>query len=596
MIKNSIFSIIKVTVFIVAVSLFSSVFAQNSKFTIVIDAGHGGHDPGAIGKITREKDINLAVALQLGELIATNYNNVKVVFTRTSDKYLTLQERAAIVNTNHADLFISIHTNAAKSTAATGTESFTLGLAKSKGNLDVAMRENAVMLLEDDYKSKYKGFDPTSVDSYIMFEFMQDKYIDRSVSIASDIQNHFKNYAGRSDRGVRQAGFWVLYQSACPSVLVEVGFISNPAEEKYLASGGGQKQIAESIYKAFVGFKYEHDKKSGKSSKKSFNETESIKIEEVGRNDKAADGVEAPLKSVVANTKDAVVPVSEIAKPTIEKSSKSTKVDKKNKQENENITLNKETENKKVESKQVESKQVDNKQTATKQAESKKTENLPVESKIENKQTAGKPTEKISTDNKKSDIKSVTKNEVKSEKIAKDTDIIADSFSKVKPKVGNETIAQSKLNKETEDAETEEVKTESKSTVKVDDNVTVDIQIVKPNPVIPKQKPISAEKKQYVDLRAYDAATVQPVYKVQLFSISRKLKTNAAEFRGIRNADFYIENGMYKYTIGSDTKYDVISKLRKEMLSVFPDAFTIAFLGKTKIPINEAIKLSNKNK
>ncbi len=565
--KNSIFSIIKVTVFIITVSLMSTIVAQNSKFTVVIDAGHGGHDPGAVGKITREKEINLAVALQLGELIATNYSNVKVVFTRTTDKYLTLQERANIVNTNHADLFISIHTNAAKSTSAFGTESFTLGLAKSKGNLDVAMRENAVMLLEDDYKSKYKGFDPTSVDSYIMFEFMQDKYIDRSVSIASDIQNHFKNFAGRSDRGVRQAGFWVLYQSACPSVLIEVGFISNPAEEKYLASGGGQKQIAESIYKAFVGFKYEYDKKSGKSSKKSFNETESIKIDEVGRNDKNVDGVAAPLKSVVANTKDAVVPVSEIAKPPIEKPNTPEKVDKKNKQENENSSVAKQTDSKQNVSKQTVSKQTDSKQSAN-----------------------------IQSDNKKSESKSLAKNDIKSEKIAKDTDIISNSFSKEKPKVEKEPTVEIQLTKETDENDAEEVKSENKSITKTNTKENVDIEPVKTTTAIPKQKPISAEKKQFVDLRAYEAATEQPIYKVQLFSISRKLKTNAAEFRGIRNADFYIENGMYKYTIGSDTKYEVIAKLRKELLSVFPDAFTIAFLGKTKIPINDAIKLSNKNK
>ncbi len=406
--EKNIFSIIKVTVFIIAVTLMHSVIAQNSKFTVVIDAGHGGHDPGAIGKISREKDINLSVALQLGELIGTNYNNVKVVFTRTTDKYLTLQERAHIVNNNHADLFISIHTNSAKSTSATGTESFTLGLAKTKGNLDVAMRENAVMLLEDDYKSKYKGFDPTSVDSYIMFEFMQDKYIDRSISIASEIQNHFKNFAGRSDRGVRQAGFWVLYQSACPSVLVELGFISNPAEEKYLASNGGQKQLAESIYKAFVGFKYEYDKKSGKSAKKSFNETESIKIDDVGRYDKRADGAAAPLKSVVANTKEAVVPVSEIAKPPLEKEITQTKAEIKNNEEE----LKKEV-------------SPDNQLASNSKTEKK--------SELSNKK-----------DKKANDKKSVTKKETFTEKLAKDSDIIAETFSNGKQKTINETISKQK--------------------------------------------------------------------------------------------------------------------------------------------------------
>jgi len=558
--KKNIFSIIKVTVFIIAVTLMPSVIAQNSKFTVVIDAGHGGHDPGAIGKISREKDINLAVSIQLGELIATNYNDVKVVFTRTTDKYLTLQERANIVNSNHADLFICIHTNSAKSSAATGAESFTLGLAKTKGNLDVAMLENSVMLLEDDYKSKYKGFDPTSVDSYIMFEFMQDKYIDRSISIASEIQNHFKNFAGRSDRGVRQAGFWVLYQSACPSVLIELGFISNPAEEKYLASSGGQRQLAESIYKAFVGFKYELDKKSGKSTNKSFNETASIKIDDVGRYDKRTDGATAPLKSVVANTKEAVVPVSEIAKPPLEKEVSNAKSDKKGVE-------------KKTKELTADNQQSDNKANRKVELSDKKDKK----------------------DKKTNDKNQVSKSDIKAEKLENDTDLIANSLSKSKHKSMNESGTKS-VATEPEIAESNETKTEPKAYSKNTDDEIVENQEHKSSHSIPKSKPIPADKQQYVDMRAYKAATEMPVYKVQLFSRSKKLNTNAAEFRGIRNADFYMENGMYKYTVGNDTKYDIISKLRKEMLSLFPDAFVVAFLGKTKIPINEAIKLTKKNK
>jgi N-acetylmuramoyl-L-alanine amidase len=235
----------------------------DSKFTVVLDAGHGGHDPGAIGSISYEKNINLAVTLQLGQIIEQNFKDVKVVYTRKTDKYLTLQERADIVNDNHADLFICLHTNSSQAASAYGAESFTLGLAKSKANLDVAMRENSVILLEKDYQSKYKGFDPTSVDSYIMFEFMQDKYIDKSLDFASSIQKQFANYCSRSDRGVRQAGFWVLHRSACPSVLIELGFISNPAEERYLSSEQGQNEMAKAVYNAFVYFKREHDKKSG---------------------------------------------------------------------------------------------------------------------------------------------------------------------------------------------------------------------------------------------------------------------------------------------------------------------------------------------
>ena len=246
--------------------IFSSVptfiLAQEARFTVVLDAGHGGHDPGAMGAFSREKDINLAIELKLGTLIEQNFKDVKVVYTRKTDKYLTLQERADVVNDHHADLFICVHTNSSLSPAAFGTETFTLGLAKTKANLDVAMRENSVILLEEDYRSKYKGFDPKSVDSYIMFEFMQDKYIDKSVEFSSAVQKQFVS-SGRTNHGVRQAGFWVLHRSACPSVLVEVGFISNPAEERFLMSDQGQKQMATAIYNAFVDYKKSHDKRSG---------------------------------------------------------------------------------------------------------------------------------------------------------------------------------------------------------------------------------------------------------------------------------------------------------------------------------------------
>lgn len=232
-------------------------------FTVVIDAGHGGKDPGALGTVTNEKTLNLSVALELGRLIETQNPDIKVVYTRKTDVFLPLQDRADIVNKNKADLFICIHTNSADQKSVAGAEVFTLGLHKAESNLDVAMRENAVMLLEDGYQTKYQGFNPNSVESYIMFEFMQDQYIDKSVNYASKAQIELNTTAGRSNRGVRQAGFWVLHKSSCPSVLVEMGFITNAAEQTFLASKDGQHRIALALYNAFIAYKYEIDKKSG---------------------------------------------------------------------------------------------------------------------------------------------------------------------------------------------------------------------------------------------------------------------------------------------------------------------------------------------
>lgn len=232
-------------------------------FVVVIDAGHGGHDPGAIGKISREKDINLKVALRLGQLIRDNCADTKVIYTRSKDVFVRLDRRAQIANDAKADLFISIHTNSvAGSKTAMGASTWTLGLARSDANLAVAKRENSVILYEDDYKTTYAGFNPNSAESYIIFEFMQDQYMEQSVHLASLIQKQFKNSCGRQDRGVHQAGFLVLKASAMPSVLVELGFISTPQEERYLNTEKGVSELARGIYRAFVAYKDEQLKRA----------------------------------------------------------------------------------------------------------------------------------------------------------------------------------------------------------------------------------------------------------------------------------------------------------------------------------------------
>ncbi|MDR2146293.1 MAG: N-acetylmuramoyl-L-alanine amidase [Tannerella sp.] len=232
-------------------------------FTVVIDAGHGGKDPGARGATVKEKAINLAVALKLGGLIEQNNKDVKVVYTRKTDVFVALDERANIANRNEADLFISIHVNSVKKDKKPyGAETYTLGLANSDENLEVAMTENSVILLEDDYPKKYKGFDPNSAESYIMLEMAQGKQMEYSISLASEIQQSFQKNK-RRNRGVRQAGFLVLKRTTMPGVLIELGFITNPAEERFLASKNGQTVYAQSIYDAFKRFKKDYDRKNG---------------------------------------------------------------------------------------------------------------------------------------------------------------------------------------------------------------------------------------------------------------------------------------------------------------------------------------------
>lgn len=230
--------------------------AASRNFVVVIDAGHGGKDPGAVGRKAREKVINLNVALALGKLIENNCPDTRVVYTRQTDVFLSLDKRARIANKAKADLFISIHTNALpKGRIARGTETYTLGMHRANDKLEVAQRENAVILVEENYKERYAGFNPKSAESYIVFEFMQDKHMEQSVSLAKLIQSQFRSYAKRVDKGVHQAGFLVLRETSMPSVLVELGYISTPDEETYLNSKKGVEALSRSIYNAFVAYK-----------------------------------------------------------------------------------------------------------------------------------------------------------------------------------------------------------------------------------------------------------------------------------------------------------------------------------------------------
>ncbi|WP_162053808.1 N-acetylmuramoyl-L-alanine amidase family protein [Pontibacter pamirensis] len=232
-------------------------FKRNYKLrTVVIDAGHGGKDVGCNGKMSHEADVALKLALQVGALIEQNLPDVKVVYTRKDDNFVELIDRAGIANKNNADLFISIHLNSGPATAY-GTETYTMGIQKSEGNLLVAKRENAVVLQEDNYKENYSGFDPNSPQSHILFTLHQSAYIDNSLRFADKVESEFRTRVGRKSRGVKQAPFLVLWKSYMPSVLIECGFLTNPEEEKFLNDKTGQTYMASGIYRAFKEYKKE---------------------------------------------------------------------------------------------------------------------------------------------------------------------------------------------------------------------------------------------------------------------------------------------------------------------------------------------------
>ena len=259
----------KFALFIILCAFFFPCMAEDDNFVLVIDPGHGGKDVGAPGVNNYEKNINLEVALKFGELVEERMKDAEVVYTRRRDKFVPLQERANIANAAKGDLFVSIHTNSLDKRnknrkTIKGTATYTLGLHRTEDNLEVAMRENSVISLEEDYTTTYKGFDPNSAESYIINEIYQNHYLEQSVNFASALQKEFVATAGRVDRGVRQAGFLVIRETAMPSVLVELDFICNPTQEKFMASEEGQEELAESLYNALVEYrKGSHAAKAG---------------------------------------------------------------------------------------------------------------------------------------------------------------------------------------------------------------------------------------------------------------------------------------------------------------------------------------------
>lgn len=342
-------------IFLLMSIFINSSFASN--FTVVIDPGHGGNDGGAARGKAVEKNVNLAVALNLGKLIEDSFSDVKVVYTRKTDIKLDLDRRAEIANKAKANLFISIHTNSTedKITSASGADTYILGLARSEENKRAQQRENSVILLEDNYKQRYQGFDPNSPESYIIFQFMTNRYMQQSLDLASMIQSNFKSVAKRKDRGVRQAGFLVLRETAMPSILIELGFINNPTEAKYLTSAIGQRSLASAIFTGFKEYKREFDKIQ--SSKEAGNDNVSAQKPSVAKQE------EPVSKPAQTSSKPATTPQQTTAQTPQTPVSQSTPSGFVSKPRQEPVVKTTPTPPAKTENKPVETKQPENKET-----------------------------------------------------------------------------------------------------------------------------------------------------------------------------------------------------------------------------------------
>lgn len=290
-------------------SLKAQPLPAEKEWVVVIDAGHGGKDPGTVGPKSKEKNINLSVALKTGKYINENLKDVKVIYTRDNDTFIELDERAHVANRKKADIFISIHSNWISDSRVTGVETFVLGQSKNEANLQVAMKENSVITFEKDYQTKYEGYDPNSVESFIIFSLMQNTYLKQSTEVASMIQSQFRDRVGRRDRGVKQAGFLVLKGTTMPAVLVELGFVSNSEEEKYLLSEEGQDYLASAIYRAFRDYKQSIDNRSGRKNGNTVTIAETKEAEPAIRvlEDSAGSQQVLPLEIIAPPLKEAIL-------------------------------------------------------------------------------------------------------------------------------------------------------------------------------------------------------------------------------------------------------------------------------------------------
>ena len=435
--------------------------AKQKAFTLVIDAGHGGHDAGAIGSLTKEKTINLNVALAFGRLVERNCKDVKVVYTRKTDVFVPLHTRADIANKAKADLFISIHTNALpKKKISRGLETYTLGMHRAADNLDVAKRENSVILIEKDYKQRYQGFDPNSSESYIMFELIQDKNMAQSVELAKLVQKRTCAAANRQNKGVKQAGFLVLRETSMPSCLIELGFISTPDEERFLHSESGVEQLGKGIYQAFV------DYYKGVKGKKSEVRTEPSEV----KTEKSEDRL----------TKD------EVKKP-----------------------------------------------------------------KEEVKRPKGKMARELA------DVREGR------EPVEEETPKKAEQLKMEEPEPADDLLKE--------------------------DSAATAVSQAAPS-ITPLMATAPASKSVEKTPAKSQESSSAPVFKLQILTSSAKLKPNDPQLKGQKQADYYKEGGLYKYTLGSSENYQEIYQLRKAQVARFPQSFIIAFKDGKRMDVQEAIR------
>ena len=520
--------------------------AGKRKFTLVIDPGHGGHDAGAIGKFSKEKDINLRTALAFGKYVERNCSDVKVIYTRKNDVFVKLDERAEIANRAKADLFISIHTNSLPGKKISrGLETYTLGMHRAADNLEVAKRENSVILMEKDYKKHYEGFDPNSSESYIIFEFLQDNNMAKSVELAKLVQSNVCSTANRPNKGVKQAGFLVLRKTSMPSCLIELGYISTSDEERFLNNETHVDEMARGIYQAFVKYKSHYGSGSSSSTKAPSQAEEPWQQEP-----------ELEIREVV-NMKAQPVPSElEIAQvqttlPTLNEPQRQNPRPSQGQAQNQNQPLRPsqgqaQSQNQPLRPSQSQAQSQNQNPQARKEPELPKAQTLP-------QQIQPKPAEQPKAQTLPQQIQPRPAQQPQVKPLPQEQPQV----SVQKPKV-ELTPAQ---------------KAEPKPIAKAE-----------PAQQVPATKPRTATKP-----TTNNAPVGAPVFKIQIFISEKVLDPSDSRLKG-EEPNYYKEGRVYKYTLGATTDYEEIVQLRKDIAGKFPGCFIVAFKNGEKVPnINDAI-------
>ncbi|MCM1370142.1 MAG: N-acetylmuramoyl-L-alanine amidase [Candidatus Amulumruptor caecigallinarius] len=553
-------------------------------FTVVIDAGHGGHDTGAIDHGAREKDINLGVAKKLQALLSKKMKNVKVVMTRSDDRFITLQDRANIANRNHGDLFISIHTNSVDKKSSgrnsvKGTSVYALGLHKDQNNLKVAQRENSVIELESNYAQKYSGFDPSKDESYIIFEMAQKKNLGQSLKFAGEAQKQLVKKAGRADRGVKQAGFWVLWATSMPAVLVELDFICNPTEAAYLNSDRGQSELAEALYNAVNNYVASTEHTGSRNTAVSAESDKSFATSDGEGVNEAANGqsvavlnsqaytVATPRKHRADSKDGNKGGASANRREYAYSDSRAGKEQSGNARRRRSSVSKKASESRNVEAEKIEVRKENAylahneviKVTSNSDSKSETVSNT-------KKQKKGK------SKNKKENKKKVVKNN--SNKLIPDK-VKADKVKADKAKADKVKADKAKADK----AKAEKAKAEKAKVDKVKIN----------NTSVGNSKSNYANERKSNKLEPVHKTDVAPnvpasgatagrgavVYTIQLLESDKELSLTDKSFGGLTPNDSFQENGKYKYTYGNTSDRAEIEELLMKVKSLVPEAFII---------------------